>query len=58
LPAAFAKVATTLAKTLSGLASPPSEEGAFVMSDQLMLFLALALGFTVVLVEWWARRTP
>jgi hypothetical protein len=30
----------------------------FVMTNELMLFLALALGFTVVLVEWWARRTP
>jgi hypothetical protein len=29
-----------------------------VMTDGLMLFLALAGGFTVVLVEWWARQTP
>jgi hypothetical protein len=29
-----------------------------VMTDGLMLFLALAGSFTVVLVEWWARQTP
>ena len=28
----------------------------FVMTDELMLFLALAGGFTVVLVEWWVRQ--
>ena len=28
------------------------------MTDELMLFLALLAAFTVVLVEWWARRTP
>jgi hypothetical protein len=39
--------------------SPPSfGEAFFVMTDELMLFLALAGGFTVVLVEWWARQTP
>jgi hypothetical protein len=32
--------------------------GFFRMTDELMLFLALAGGFTVVLVEWWARQTP
>ena len=26
------------------------------MTDELMLFLALAGGFTVVLVEWWVRQ--
>ena len=30
----------------------------FVMTHELMLFLALAGGFGVVLVEWWARQTP
>jgi hypothetical protein len=37
---------------------PPSAGLFFVMTDELMLFLALAGGFTVVLVEWWARQTP
>ena len=26
------------------------------MTDELILFLALAGGFTVVLVEWWVRQ--
>jgi hypothetical protein len=37
-------------------ARPPRR--GFVMTDGLMLFLALLAAFTVVLVEWWARRTP
>ena len=32
--------------------------GGFVMTDELMLFLALVAALIVVLVEWWSRRTP
>jgi hypothetical protein len=38
-------------------ASKPAPRRGFVMTDELMLFLALLAAFTVVLVEWWARRT-
>jgi hypothetical protein len=35
----------------------PLSAGIFRMTDELMLFLALAGGFATVMVEWWARRT-
>jgi hypothetical protein len=40
------------------LVAPSFGRAFFRMTDELMLFLALAGGFTVVLVEWWARQTP
>ena len=52
---AFAEVATNSAKTYPARQATPLRRG-FVMTDELMLFLALAGGFTVVLVEWWVRQ--
>jgi hypothetical protein len=55
---AFAELATKLGEDPIGPGKPTLLRRGFVMTDELMLFLALAGGFTVVLVEWWARQTP
>ena len=55
---AFAELATKLGEDPIRPGKPALLRRGFVMTDELMLFLALAGGFTVVLVEWWARQTP
>ena len=53
----FAELATKLREDPACRQARPPRRG-FVMTDELMLFLALLAAFTVVLVEWWARRRP
>jgi len=53
---AFAELATKLGEDPIRPGKPALLRRGFVMTDELMLFLALARGFTVVLVEWWVRQ--
>ena len=53
---AFAELATKLGEDPIRPGKPALLRRGFVMTDELMLFLALAGGFTVVLVEWWVRQ--
>ena len=53
---AFAELATKLGEDPIRPGKPAILRRGFVMTDELMLFLALAGGFTVVLVEWWVRQ--
>ena len=53
---AFAELATKLGEDPIRPGKPALLRRGFVMTDELMLFLALAGGFTVVLVEWWVGQ--